>query len=253
MHTSASIEHPLPSGAIRTRNGKIARLPRAIREQLNRRLDDGEPGKRLVGWINSLPEAQAVFQLDFAGQPVSEQNLSGWKQGGYRDWQKQQERRAVIRQLTEDSNELGAHAGGVEVGNHLSAVLVAELAQAARDSLAAITDPGERCARVQEFLQTLVRVRRQDNQAGQLAIERERRARERVQENEKDASRKEWAREWEPLGRHFKRSFMGDLYAKPDFTSQLMATQDAESLLRDVKLNVSGPDGSSAPVTPGAN
>jgi len=31
-----------------TRVGKIARLPREIREQLNRRLQDGEPGKRLV-------------------------------------------------------------------------------------------------------------------------------------------------------------------------------------------------------------
>jgi hypothetical protein len=253
MITNASTEHPMPFVASRTRNGKIARLPQAIREQLNRRLDDGEPGKRLVGWINSLPEAQAVFKLDFGGRVVSEQNLSEWKQGGYRDWQKQQERLATVRQLTQDSNELGADAGGVEVGNHLSAVLVAELAASARDSLAAITDPAERSARVQEFLQTLVRVRRQDNQAGRLAIERERRSRERVEENEKDASRKEWAREWEPVGRHFKRSFMGDLYAKPDFTSQLMATQDAESLLRGVKLDGSCSDGSTAPVNPGPN
>jgi hypothetical protein len=253
MHTSASTEHPLPSGAIRTRNGKIARLPQAIREQLNRRLDDGEPGKRLVGWINSLPEAQAVFKMDYGGQVVSEQNLSGWKQGGYRDWQKQQERRAIVRQLTEDSNELDADAGGVELGNRLSAVLVAELAQAASDWLATITDPVERCARGQELLRTLARVRREDYLAGRLAIERERREQERVQENEKDASRKAWAREWEPLSRHFKRSFMGDLYAKPDFTSQLMAAQDAESLLRGVKPDGSSPDGSTAPTNPGTN
>jgi len=31
-----------------TRNGKIARLPKDIREELNRRLEDGEPGKHLV-------------------------------------------------------------------------------------------------------------------------------------------------------------------------------------------------------------
>jgi hypothetical protein len=40
---------------------------------------------------------------------------------------------------------------------------------------------------------------------------------------------------------------MADLYAKPDFTSQAMATQDAESLLRDVKLAPFGTVGSAAP------
>jgi hypothetical protein len=31
-----------------TRTGKIARLPREVREELNRRLQNGEQGKRLV-------------------------------------------------------------------------------------------------------------------------------------------------------------------------------------------------------------
>src|SRR6267142_2931446 len=34
------------------RNTKIARLPEAIREPLNQRLDDGEPGNQLVAWLN---------------------------------------------------------------------------------------------------------------------------------------------------------------------------------------------------------
>jgi hypothetical protein len=38
-----------------------------------------------------------------------------------------------------------------------------------------------------------------------------------------------------------KRSDMTDLHAKPDFASQSMATHDAESLLRGVKLDPSGP------------
>ena len=42
-----------------TRNGKIARLPRALRDELNRRLDDGEPGNRLVEWLNAQPEVAA--------------------------------------------------------------------------------------------------------------------------------------------------------------------------------------------------
>jgi hypothetical protein len=43
----------------------------------------------------------------------------------------------------------------------LSAVLVAELAASARDLLPTLTDPAERCARMQEFPNTLARVRQQ--------------------------------------------------------------------------------------------
>ena len=68
-----------------TRNGKIARLPWSIRNELNRRLRDGEEGKRLVEWLNSLPEVQEALQEHFGGRPINEQNLSEWKQGGYED------------------------------------------------------------------------------------------------------------------------------------------------------------------------
>ena len=49
----------------RTRTGKIARLPKAVREELNRRLQDGEPGTQLVEWLNSLPQVQRVKALKF--------------------------------------------------------------------------------------------------------------------------------------------------------------------------------------------
>jgi len=41
--------------------GKIGRLPKAIQEQVNRRLDNGEKGWPLVAWLNSLPEVSAVM------------------------------------------------------------------------------------------------------------------------------------------------------------------------------------------------
>jgi len=230
-----------------TRNGKIARLPRNIREQLNHKLDDGEPGGRLVGWLNALAEVQAVMEAEFDGRPINEQNLSKWRGGGYQDWQKQQERRTLVRQLTEDAKELDADAGGVEVGNHLSAVLVAELAASARDRLATITDPAERCARLQEFLHALARVRREDYLAGRLEIERERRARERAGEKEEDDHRRESAREIAPWIQSFKRSMMADLYASPDFTSQAMAAEHGESLLRAPEQDQTGVAGSGRP------
>jgi hypothetical protein len=70
-----------------TRRGKIARLPKNIRDQVNQRLDDGEQGARLVAWLNSLPEAQAILARDFDGKAIREQNLSEWRKGGYREWQ----------------------------------------------------------------------------------------------------------------------------------------------------------------------
>jgi hypothetical protein len=49
--------------ASRSRNGKIARLPLAIRQQLNQRLQNGEWGKLLVEWLTSLPEVQAIMAV----------------------------------------------------------------------------------------------------------------------------------------------------------------------------------------------
>ncbi len=42
-----------------TRNGRIARLPLAIRRQLNQRLQNGELAQDLLSWLNRLPEVQA--------------------------------------------------------------------------------------------------------------------------------------------------------------------------------------------------
>src|SRR5260370_12369239 len=68
------------------RFGKIGGLPLDIREQLNRRLQDGEIGKDLVVWLNSVPEVQAVLKAEFGDRPVNEPNLSDWRTGGYEDW-----------------------------------------------------------------------------------------------------------------------------------------------------------------------
>jgi hypothetical protein len=38
---------------------------------MNGRLEDGEPGKPLVEWLNGQPEVQEVLQLRFGGRPIS--------------------------------------------------------------------------------------------------------------------------------------------------------------------------------------
>ena len=68
-----------------TRNGKIARLPLVIRQQLNQRLPNGESAQDLLSWLNQLPEVQAILAAHFAAKPIDESNLTHWKQGGYLD------------------------------------------------------------------------------------------------------------------------------------------------------------------------
>ena len=71
---------------MQTGNGKIANLPNEIREELNYRLNDGEPGNELVAWLNAKPEVIEVINQLFDGRPISEQNLSHWRNHGYRVW-----------------------------------------------------------------------------------------------------------------------------------------------------------------------
>ena len=60
------------------RNGKVARLPSALRDQINHLLDDGVPYKKI---IESLGDA---------GKHINEDNLSNWRLGGYQDYLKAQ-------------------------------------------------------------------------------------------------------------------------------------------------------------------
>jgi hypothetical protein len=60
-------------------------LPRKIRNELNQRLDEGWAGPPLLKWLNGLPETKGALKEHFNGQPISQQNLSQWRLGGYRD------------------------------------------------------------------------------------------------------------------------------------------------------------------------
>ena len=69
-----------------TLHGQIARLPLAIRQQLNLRHQNGELAQDLLSWLNRLSEVQAILAAaHFAAKPIDESNLTFWKQGGYLD------------------------------------------------------------------------------------------------------------------------------------------------------------------------
>ena len=95
-----------------TPNGKIARLPAILREAVNRRLHDGEPGPALLAWLNSTPEAQEVCKKQFDGEPISPQNLSAWRNGGFQKWLTEQASIARTRDRAAYSRQLAEASGG---------------------------------------------------------------------------------------------------------------------------------------------
>lgn len=151
-----------------TRNGKIARLPLEVRELLNKRLQDGEQGKKLVEWLNSLEEVQAVMDSEFGGRPINEQNLTEWKQGGYRDWLALQEAREVMARLEEETEE--CDQGGPTPGETLARWLAARYAVATRRLLE--TEGPEQWRLLRELCGDVVALRRGDHSAERLEIEK---------------------------------------------------------------------------------
>lgn len=92
--------------------GKIAQLPHKIREQLNRRLRNGEQGPELLPWLNELPAVKKVLAAHFDGKAINHQNLSAWRQGGYERWLASQRELDEIRGLKQEAQDWAKAAGG---------------------------------------------------------------------------------------------------------------------------------------------
>ncbi len=177
------------------RNGKIARLPRGVREELNRRLQDGEQGGPLLAWLNGLPEVSQVLAKDFGGCSVSKQNLSEWRAGGFAEWQARQETLAQVRELAADAAEMEAATVG-RLTDHLATVLAGRYATALAGWDGEATDEFRRKLRVLHGLcQDIVELRRGDHSGGRLKMERERLEREREKSDEEVVAHFErWAK-----------------------------------------------------------
>lgn len=99
-----------------TRKGKIARLPAKIREQVNLRLFDGQTGPQIIAWLHTLPEVLTVLDAHFKEEPITSQNLSEWRGGGYQDWLCRREKVENLKQLSAYALELAQAGGSVSEG-----------------------------------------------------------------------------------------------------------------------------------------
>jgi len=159
----------LPAG--RSRNEKIARLPLAIRQELNQRLQNGEQDKLLVEWLNSLPEVQAVLAAQFNGQPIVAPNLSAWRKGGYKDWEEEQSALEAGATVFEHSDGL-QQAAKDGLTDRMTLVLTAKMAMEIK-RLNSEKD-GEKKSKIwRELLGCLVLLRRGNFQDERILVERE--------------------------------------------------------------------------------
>jgi hypothetical protein len=166
------------------RNGKIARLPRDIRDQLNRRLEDGEQGGPLLAWLNALPHVEHVLAKDFGGVAISKQNLCEWRAGGFAEWQARQDALEKARELGADANEITAATDG-RLTDHLATVVAARYASALHGWNGVVTEPFRKQLRVlRGVCQDIVELRRGDHSGARLKMEQERldRVREKTEE-----------------------------------------------------------------------
>ena len=91
------------------RKGKIARLPKAARDMINRMIDDG------------LPYHVIIDELGEAGEGLNTQNLTNWKQGGYQDYLKIQETIEKIKAQTEAATEILQGVEGIDTAKIMEA------------------------------------------------------------------------------------------------------------------------------------
>jgi hypothetical protein len=158
-----------------TRTGKIARLPKGIREQLNRRIENNEPGKILVKWLNSLPEVQSIIKEEFGDRPIREQNLSEWKKRGFQDWCRLQNTREAINHLRESSEVVGSRNDCAAINRHLSLSLVVELARALDELSDESIPPHDRANCLTQLIGRFAQLRREESNAVRAELVREKR------------------------------------------------------------------------------
>lgn len=111
------------------RTGKIARLPLAVREELNARLRDNENGQTILAWLNALPICEQRIKGEWNGEPISDANLSIWRSGGFVDWMKDEDRIHKIERLSELSLRVVKASGG-NLSEGLLAIAAGKLQEA---------------------------------------------------------------------------------------------------------------------------
>ena len=102
----------------RRRNGRIAKLPKRLRNQVNVMLEDG------------LTYREIVERLGEKGKGITRRHLLSWRKGGHQDWLKQQDRLERMERIREFAVETAKENEGAviqEAGMSMMATQIYEL------------------------------------------------------------------------------------------------------------------------------
>ena len=221
------------------RKGKIARLPLALRTELNQRLAANQDGAVLLEWLNALPGVPAMLARDFAGEPISKQNLYEWRQGGFLEWQTQQEMFDEARGLAADAGPVSATTNH-DLAEQLAAVIAGKFT-----SLLAGWDGTEdrafdaKLRVLTKFNQNLAVLRRANHSAARLRMDQapfEREEQRLVAEAAREEERSE-----------VRRQVFEQMLARKRAADQLAAETSAAAANPEIL-----PTGSARPSTPDA-
>jgi len=193
-------EHPYQKNYM-TRRGKIARLPKKIRDELNQRLQNGEPMAELGDWLNKLKSVREVVKSYFDGAKITVSNVSDWKAGGFVDWEKEEEARETLREVQESSKGFNEVVEGKPVGDCFATLLSVKMVGLAKVLLDKETKPERQWERLCKVHKELSRFRRDDHRAIEAMVRREKWALENQEAQEADDSPGKWMTEEERMAR----------------------------------------------------
>lgn len=160
-----------------TRVGKIARLPENIREDLNKRIVNGQLAPTLLPWLNGMPEVQAVLAEHFGGAQITPQNLSDWRLGGHKAWLQSRDRHFQriehTRELAKMSMEL-AQAGGGTLTDGAAAIMAGQILELfeSMEEMGHAASSEEKSKLLERLSTTVARIRSGDIQRELVALKR---------------------------------------------------------------------------------
>ena len=107
LHTSNPLQYDLDRQlqacqSKSRRNGKVARLPFALRAEINRMIENGLPYKVIIA------------KLGEPGKHLNEDNISNWRLGGYQDYVNAQAINDRARSQTEAAADVVRESGHID-------------------------------------------------------------------------------------------------------------------------------------------
>ena len=167
----------------------ISTLPKNVRDQLNRRLEAGEPEKPLIKWLNALTEVQDMLKSQFPDASITEIDLARWKSDGYSAWLRRQQTAAAMRTMAADVEDLAA-AAPEPPAERLAQWLPLRYVAASRGLRQTTGDPEADWRRLRDFCADVATLRRLDQTAARLHLDRDKLEQEvrevRVEEEEEE-------------------------------------------------------------------